>query len=38
MAEQSAQIDSTDSFFVPESSVDETIAVCLQRGIDLSNM
>jgi NAD(P)-dependent dehydrogenase (short-subunit alcohol dehydrogenase family) len=38
MAEQVARLDSTDGFFVPESSVDETIAVCRQRGIDLSQM
>jgi NAD(P)-dependent dehydrogenase (short-subunit alcohol dehydrogenase family) len=33
-----AQINATDGFFVPNSSVDETIAVCRQRGVDLSNM
>ncbi|SFG46897.1 NAD(P)-dependent dehydrogenase, short-chain alcohol dehydrogenase family [Novosphingobium sp. CF614] len=38
MAARIAQLDSTDGFFVPESSVDETIAVCRQRGIDLSQM
>ena len=36
VAARVAKIDSTDGFFVPESSVDETIAVCRQRGIDLS--
>jgi NAD(P)-dependent dehydrogenase (short-subunit alcohol dehydrogenase family) len=38
LAERVARLDSTDGFFVPESSVDETIAVCRQRGIDLSQM
>jgi NAD(P)-dependent dehydrogenase (short-subunit alcohol dehydrogenase family) len=38
LVERVAQLDSTDGFFVPESSVDETIAVCRQRGIDLSQM
>ncbi|SFF98997.1 NAD(P)-dependent dehydrogenase, short-chain alcohol dehydrogenase family [Novosphingobium sp. CF614] len=38
LAERVTRIDGTDGFFVPESSVDETIAVCRQRGIDLSQM
>jgi NAD(P)-dependent dehydrogenase (short-subunit alcohol dehydrogenase family) len=38
LAERVTRLDSTDGFFVPESSVDETIAVCRQRGIDLSQM
>jgi NAD(P)-dependent dehydrogenase (short-subunit alcohol dehydrogenase family) len=38
LAERVARLDSTDGFFVPESSLDETIAVCRQRGIDLSQM
>jgi NAD(P)-dependent dehydrogenase (short-subunit alcohol dehydrogenase family) len=38
LAMRVAQLDSTDGFFVPDSSVDETITVCRQRGIDLSQM
>jgi hypothetical protein len=38
VAAQVALLDSTDDFFVPESSVNETIAVCRQRAIDLSQM
>jgi len=38
IAERIAQIDSTDGFFIPNSSTDETIAVCGQRGVDLSKM
>jgi NAD(P)-dependent dehydrogenase (short-subunit alcohol dehydrogenase family) len=38
VATRIAQINATDGFFVPESSVDETIAVCRQRGVDLSKM
>jgi NAD(P)-dependent dehydrogenase (short-subunit alcohol dehydrogenase family) len=38
VAARIAQIDATDGFFVPESSVDETITVCRQRGVDLSKM
>jgi NAD(P)-dependent dehydrogenase (short-subunit alcohol dehydrogenase family) len=38
LAARVAQIDRTDDFFVPESSVDETIAVCRQRGIDLNHI
>jgi NAD(P)-dependent dehydrogenase (short-subunit alcohol dehydrogenase family) len=38
VAARIAQINATDGFFVPESSVDETIAVCRQRGVDLSKM
>jgi NAD(P)-dependent dehydrogenase (short-subunit alcohol dehydrogenase family) len=38
LAAHVAQINGTDGFFAPESSADETIAVCLQRGIDLSQM
>ncbi len=33
-----AQIDATDGFFVPSSSTEETITVCRQRGVDLSQM
>jgi NAD(P)-dependent dehydrogenase (short-subunit alcohol dehydrogenase family) len=33
-----AQIDATDGFCVPNSSVEETIMVCQQRGIDLTRM
>jgi NAD(P)-dependent dehydrogenase (short-subunit alcohol dehydrogenase family) len=32
------QILATDGFFVPESSTDETVTVCMQRGVDLSQM
>jgi hypothetical protein len=38
LAARVAQLDTTDGFFVPESSVDETLAVCRQRGIDLTQM
>jgi hypothetical protein len=38
VATRIAQIDATDGFFVPNSSVEETIAVCRQRGVDLSKM
>jgi len=38
IAERIAQIDATDGFFVPNSSVDETITVCRQRGVDISKM
>ena len=38
VAARIAQIDATDGFFVLNSSVDETITVCRQRGIDLSKM
>jgi NAD(P)-dependent dehydrogenase (short-subunit alcohol dehydrogenase family) len=38
IAEQIAQIDTTDGFFVPNSSVDETVTVCMQRGVDISKM
>jgi hypothetical protein len=36
LAERMALLETTDNFFVPESSIDETIAVCRQRGIDLA--
>jgi NAD(P)-dependent dehydrogenase (short-subunit alcohol dehydrogenase family) len=38
LAARVAQLGTTDGFFVPESSVDETLAVCRQRGIDLTQM
>lgn len=38
IATRIAQIDATDGFFVPNSSVDETITICRQRGVDLSKM
>ncbi len=38
IADRMAQIDAADGFFIPNSSVDETIAVCQQRGVDLSRM
>lgn len=38
IAEQIARLETTDGFFVPESSLDEMVAVCGQRGIDLAQM
>jgi NAD(P)-dependent dehydrogenase (short-subunit alcohol dehydrogenase family) len=38
LAERIALLESTEDFFVPESSVDETATVCRQRGIDLAQM
>jgi hypothetical protein len=38
LAARIAQIDATDGFFVRNSSVNEVIAVCRQRGIDLTKM
>jgi hypothetical protein len=38
VAARMEQIDATEGFFVPNSSVDETIMICRQRGVDLSKM
>ncbi|WP_093453076.1 SDR family NAD(P)-dependent oxidoreductase [Sphingomonas sp. YR710] len=38
LAERIARLETTDGFFVPESSADETITVCQQRGVDLRQM